>query len=500
MSINTNTNSPNVSNGLNTIKNISNEFVFTNNNTDTMDIDELIVHFFKTFSTYISANQSTMQKFKYSQELFEAKNDYNIAKIYEKDGKLYLKSINYINEFDKFFTQVNRIKEQKRKTRQSLKNGSLEYEIPLYKTLNLSELNNKIYEDTLLNGETKYDVFNNIFFPKNDRSLDKENDFIFNLNLKMAHISKGILLLDENKNYINEEEEINNKNDDSNNNINLINFPEIHNLHKLQINNDRNNTFGHDNMNSFFNNNNTTTSNSNNNNTKSIKKSFHFENNEIMIEISKYNNFIQDNISLYLLNLSNNQESLNNAKCNIKFTNDSTKNFNKINNINEIIKTTNNTHMLDLINHFNNIFTPQLYNKFSLYKNMKINNASQILSEANQVLEEDENNYLLEKDEKGLMDDIKKYFEEELVKEINKDIEITQNFTHFYIEGNKFSKDNMKKIISFLTKENYYMFAWFYNKEETRKFGLINNLIKVANLSNKVWFYINTKNIENNCP
>jgi hypothetical protein len=246
-------------------------------------------------------------------------------------------------------------------------------------------------------------------------------------------------------------------------------------------------------MNSFFNNNNTTTSNSNNNIIKNIKKSFFFENNEIMIEISKYNNFIQDNISLYLLNLSNNQESLNNAKCNIKFTNDSTKNFNKINNINEIIKTTNNTHMLDLINHFNNIFTPQLYNKFSLYKNIKINNASQILSEANQVLEEDENNYLLEKDEEGLMDDIKKYFEEELVKEINKDIEITQNFTHFYIEGNTFNKDNWKKIISFLNKENFYMFAWQYNKEQTKKFGIINNIMKVANLSNKVWFYINSK-------
>ena len=69
-------------------------------------------------------------------------------------------------------------------------------------------------------------------FPKNGRSLDKENDFILNLNLKMAHISKGILLLDEKKNYINEEEEKINKND-NNNNFNLNNFPEKHNLHKL---------------------------------------------------------------------------------------------------------------------------------------------------------------------------------------------------------------------------------------------------------------------------
>ena len=43
-----------------------------------------------------------------------------------------------------------------------------------------------------------------------------------------------------------------------------------------------------------------------------------------------------------------------------------------------------------------------------------------------------------------------------------KDFEITQNFTHFYIEGNKFKKDNRKKIISFLNKENFYMFIWEY--------------------------------------
>lgn len=498
MSFNTKINSPNILSGLNTVKNISNEFVLSNFNTENEDIDELIVNFFKTFSTYISANKPPSQKIKFSSQAYEAKNDYNIAKIYEKDGKLLLKSFNYENEFDKFFTQVNRIKEQKRKTRQSLKNGSLEYEIPLYKTLHLSELNNKIYEDTIFNSEIKYDVFNSIFFPKNDRYLNKDSDLIFNLNLKMVHNNKSILLLDDNKNYMNIEEELINKKDkEDNNNINLINFPEINNIHKLNINNDTNNSFVNNNINTLLNN--STYYTNSFHNTKNFRKSIHFKNNEIMIEITKYNNFIQENISLFLLNLSNNQESLNNAKSNIKLDDDNLKNINKINDINEIIKATDNTYMLDLINYFNNIFTPQLYNKFSLYKNIKINNPSEVLSEANSVLEEDENNYIQNKDEEGLMNDIKKYFDEELIKEINKDVEITQNFTHFYIEGNKFSKDNMKKIVSFLTKENYCMFAWSYNKEETKKLGLINNIIKVANLSDKVWFYINIKNSDNNC-
>ena len=37
------------------------------------------------------------------------------------------------------------------------------------------------------------------------------------------------------------------------------------------------------------------------------------------------------------------------------------------------------------------------------------------------------------------------------------------------------------------------MFAWSYNKEQTKKFGIINNIMKVANLSNKIWFYINSQ-------
>ena len=30
------------------------------------------------------------------------------------------------------------------------------------------------------------------------------------------------------------------------------------------------------------------------------------------------------------------------------------------------------------------------------------------------------------------------------------------------------------------------MFIWEYNKEQTKKFGIINNIMKVANLFNKI--------------
>ena len=427
-------------------KSIQNEFIFQSD----CDFYSLVFSFFKNFSTYIISPQS---KIKFEPKIFDAKNDLNIAVIYEKEGKLLIKSGQYTNEFDDFFTKVNRHIEQKRKIRQSLKNGSLVYEVPLFKTINLNDLNEKVYEDIIFSREYKYDYIGNIFYPLNDTRLDKDENIIFKLNQKSKYYNKGALVVLENlKNEYNEEknEEIDEDMNDSEN---------------INQNDSKDDNINDENL-------------------------LYFKNNEIMLEITKYDNFIQENISLFLLNLSNNNNQENKNK--------------NLNSIKDVLNSTENPHLLDAINHFNNIFTPELYNKFSLYKNIKINNHSQILSEINSVLnlEEENNNIkpknnklILDEDESGnnLVNNIKKYFDEETVKEINKDIEITQNFTHFYIEGNTFNKDNWKKIISFLNKENFYMFAWEYNKEQTKKYGIINNIMKVANLSNKIWFYINTK-------
>jgi len=432
----------------NPISQIQNEFIFSSE----CDFNSLIYSFFKSFSTHIILPQP---KIKFDPKIYDAKNDFNIATIYEKGKKLYLKSGNYENEFDDFYTKVNKHKEQKRKIRQSLKNGSLVYEVPLFKTINLNDLNEKVYEDTIFSREYKYDYISNVFYPLNDQRLDKDENIIFKLNQKSKFNHKGSLVVLDNTKIEDNEDKMDEDNEEmTDNNI-------------------------ENNINNFK------------NDVKDISKEdlAYFKNNEIMIEITKYDNFIQENISLFLLNLSNNQN------------NNDIKN-NNINSIENILKTTENPYILDTINYFNNIFTPEIYNKFSFYKNVKINNKSQTLKEINSVLdleEEEENksknNKLILDDENdtNLINDIKKYFDEETIKEINKDIEITQNFTHFYIEGNIFSKDNFKKIISFLNKENFYMFAWQYNKEQTKKFGIINNIMKVANLSNKVWFYINSK-------
>ena len=424
----------------NPVKSIQNEFIFSSE----CDFNSLIFSFFKTFSTHIIQPQS---KIKFDPKIFDAKSDLNISIIFEKDGKLYIKSGKYENEFDDFFTKVNRHKEQKRKIRQSLKNGSLVYEVPLFKTISMTDLNGKVYEDTIFSREFKYDCISNIFYPSNESRIKDEENLIFKLNQNSKfNNNKGTLVV------------IEDDQDKIENNTPIKNEP------KEQ---------GNDN-------------------------GVYFSNNEIMIEITKYDNFIEENISLFLLNLSNNQ---NNENRNISL-------MNNINTIEDIIKSTNNIHILDTLNHFNNIFTPVSYNKFSFNKNIKVFNPSQILNEMNSVFDikkeekekeekkEIKNNKLILDEEDcdiNLINDIKKYFDEETIKEINKDVEITQNFTHFYIEGNNFNKENMKKIISFLNKENFYMFAWMYNKEQTKKFGIINKIMKVANLSNKIWFYINTK-------
>ena len=437
----------------NPVKSIPNEFIFSSE----CDFDSLIFSFFKSFSTHVTLPPF---KTKFDPKIFDAKNDLNIAIIYEKENKLYIKSGKYENEFDDFFTRVNRHKEQKRKIRQSLKNGSLVYEVPLFKTINMTDLNGKFYEDTILSREFKYDFISNVFYPFHEQKIKKEENIIFKLNQTSKYFNKGALVLIDNDNY-KEKIDSNEINEESN----IINKNKINNMIKTE-----------------------TKENSEDN-------VVYFNNNEIMIEITKCDNFIEENISLFLLNLSNNQNNCNNYQ-----------NFNNnINTIEDIIKSTNNIHILDALNHFNNIFTPETHNKFSLYKNIKIFNQSQTLNEMNSVFDinKDEksemninnNKLILDEDDcdMNLINDIKKYFDDETIKEINKDVEITQNFTHFYIEGNNFNKENMKKIISFLNKENFYMFAWMYNKDQTKKFGIINNIMKVANLSNKIWFYINTK-------
>ena len=426
---------------INTIQNIKKEFEFSNDKEDELNI--IVINFYKTFSENFSIvnKNNHNSKTKFEPKLYEAKSE-NIAKIYEKDGKLLLKCLNYEIEFDTFFEQVNKFKEQKKKIMQNIKKESL-LETPLYKRINLNKLNNKIYEETMINTKIKYDVFS-IFFPQNDRCLNKDDNLIFNLNMKSNYNNHGVLLFDDNTFLMsrNKEEE------------------KIYNIKKYD----------------------------------SI-----FLNPEIMIEISKYNDFIQENISLFLLNLSNEQnkiENLINYDALSKPYNNDNNNI-ILSSLTEIIKTTENIHVLDLINHFNNIFTPKIYNKYSLYKNIKINNPCQVLDNINSILNLENNiENDTENNEEELFYDIKQYFENELIKEINKDEIIYQNITHFYIEGNNFNKDNLKKIIAFLSKENYKMFAWNYNKEETKKFGLFKNIIKVANLSNKIWFYIN--NNENN--
>jgi hypothetical protein len=428
------------SHNYNTIQKIKNEFEFSNDKED--ELNKIVINFYKTFSENFSIfnKNNHNSKMKFEPKLYEAKSE-NIAKIYEKEGKLFLRSLNNEIEFDKFFTQVNKFKEQKKKIIQNIKKESL-FETPLYKRINLNKLNNKIYEETMINTKIKYDVLNSIFFPQNDRCLNKDDNLVFNLNMKPNYNNHGVLLFDDNIFVMS-------KNKDGG---------KINNIKKYD----------------------------------SI-----FLNPEIMIEISKYNDFIQENISLFLLNLSNEQNRIENLinydTLNKHYNTD--QNDIILSSPTEIIKTTENIHVLDLINHFNNIFTPKIYNKYSLYKNIKINNPCQVLDNINSILNLENNiENDTENNEEELFYDIKQYFENELIKEINKDEIIYQNFTHFYIEGNNFSKDNLKKIVAFLSKENYKMFAWNYNKEETKKFGLIKNIIKVANLSNKIWFYINNNN------
>ena len=67
--------------------------------------------------------------------------------------------------------------------------------MPLFKTINLNDLNEKVYEDTIFSREYKYDYISNIFYPLNDLKLDKDENIIFKLNQESKYNKKGALVV-----------------------------------------------------------------------------------------------------------------------------------------------------------------------------------------------------------------------------------------------------------------------------------------------------------------
>ena len=192
------------------------------------------------------------------------------------------------------------------------------YEVPLFKTINLNDFKEKVYEDIIFNREYKYDYISNIFYPLNDQKLDKDEKIIFKLNQESKYNKKAALVVLYNTYERNDEEEP--IKDDNNNSDEEMKY---NNNQSITKNNKKD---------------------SNDLDDITIDNLAYFKNNEIMIEITKYDNFIQENISLYLLNLSNKQKDTLNIS------------FNKMNSIEDILKTTNNPYIFDTLNYFNNIF------------------------------------------------------------------------------------------------------------------------------------------------
>ena len=64
------------------------------------------------------------------------------------------------------------------------------YEVPLFKTINLNDFKEKVYEDIIFNREYKYDYISNIFYPLNDQKLDKDEKINFKLIKNQSIIKK----------------------------------------------------------------------------------------------------------------------------------------------------------------------------------------------------------------------------------------------------------------------------------------------------------------------
>ena len=81
------------------------------------------------------------------------------------------------------------------------------YEVPLFKTINLNDFKEKVYEIIIFNREYKYDYISNIFYPLNDQKLDKDEKIIFKLNQESKYNKKAALVVLYNTYERNDEEE-----------------------------------------------------------------------------------------------------------------------------------------------------------------------------------------------------------------------------------------------------------------------------------------------------
>ena len=194
-----------------------------------------------------------------------------------------------------------------------------------------------------------------------------------------------------------------------------------------------------------------------------------FIHDEIQVEITPINDIVYANLSSSLTSL-------------IKDTD----NISLLSSINDIISHLDNYHMLCYVEYFIAMFALQVKLNDNPLSRIRKENFKKLMQSVRKKKNKKENIAPIEQNSEQSQETNELYIEiktelEKKEKEINTNLQRTEiNF--LYIDSKTMSKKEIEKIAKIIKKLNCKMFAWYFDTEETKKFG-IENCIQIGTIS-----------------
>ena len=194
-----------------------------------------------------------------------------------------------------------------------------------------------------------------------------------------------------------------------------------------------------------------------------------FIHDEIQVEITPINDIVYANLSSSLTSL-------------IKDTD----NISLLSSINDIISHLDNYHMLCYVEYFIAMFALQVKLNDNPLSRIRKENFKKLMQSVRKKKNKKENTAPIEQNSEQSQETNELYIEittelEKKEKEINTNLQRTEiNF--LYIDSKTMSKKEIEKIAKIIKKLNCKMFAWYFDTEETKKFG-IENCIQIGTIS-----------------
>ena len=194
-----------------------------------------------------------------------------------------------------------------------------------------------------------------------------------------------------------------------------------------------------------------------------------FIHDEIQVEITPINDIVYANLSSSLTSL-------------IKDTD----NISLLSSINDIISHLDNYHMLCYVEYFIAMFALQVKLNDNPLSRIRKENFKKLMQSVRKKKNKKENIAPIEQNSEQSQETNELFIEikteiEKKEKEINTNLQRTEiNF--LYIDSKTMSKKEIEKIAKIIKKLNCKMFAWYFDTEETKKFG-IENCIQIGTIS-----------------